>query len=41
MCVLQATEVDVVDVKKVYSLFVDVNRSAAFLTEFQKHFVFK
>ena len=36
----KANEISVDDVKKVYSLFVDVNRSASFLQEYQSQFVF-
>jgi len=36
----QATEVDVDDIKKVYSLFVDVKRSTEFLTAYQSQFLF-
>ena len=36
----KATEVDVEDIKKVYSLFVDVKRSTQFLMEYQKDFMF-
>jgi RuvB-like protein 2 len=36
----QASEVDVEDIKKVYSLFVDVKRSTEFLQEYQNQFVF-
>jgi RuvB-like protein 2 len=33
-------EVDVQDIRKVYSLFVDIKRSTQFLTEYQKEFMF-
>ncbi len=36
----KVAEVDMVDIKKVYSLFVDVNRSTQFLKEYQKEFMF-
>jgi len=36
----KGAEVDVQDIKKVYSLFVDVKRSAQFLMEYQKQFMF-
>ena len=36
----RATEVDVEDVKRVYSLFVDLKRSTQFLMEYQKEFMF-
>lgn len=36
----KAAEVDIPDVKRVYSLFVDISRSVAFLQEYQKFFVF-
>ena len=36
----RATEVDVEDVKRVYSLFVDLKRSTQFLMEYQKDFMF-
>jgi len=36
----RATEVDVADIKKVYSLFVDVKRSTEFLQAYQDQFVF-
>jgi RuvB-like protein 2 len=36
----KATEVDVEDIKRVYSLFVDVKRSTQFLMEYQKDFMF-
>ena len=36
----KATEVDVEDIKKVYSLFVDVKRSTQFLMDYQKDFMF-
>lgn len=37
---LQATEIDVVDIRKVYDLFVDVKRSTEFLQAYQADFVF-
>jgi RuvB-like protein 2 len=36
----KATNVDVEDIRKVYSLFVDIKRSAQFLVEYQKEFMF-
>jgi len=36
----KGTEVDVEDIKKVYSLFFDAGRSATFLKEYQKEFMF-
>jgi len=36
----RATEVDVCDIKKVYSLFVDVKRSSQFLQEYQEEYMF-
>merc|ERR1712153_45770 len=36
----KGTEVEVEDIKKVYSLFVDVKRSTQFLMEYQKEFMF-
>ena len=36
----RASEVDVDDIKKVYSLFVDVKRSTQFLMEYQNGFMF-
>ena len=36
----RATEVDVEDVKRVYSLFVDLKRSTQFLMEYQSEFMF-
>ncbi|KDO22095.1 RuvB-like 2 [Saprolegnia parasitica CBS 223.65] len=36
----KGTEVDVADIKKVYSLFVDVKRSTQFLMEYQHEFMF-
>lgn len=36
----KAQEVDVQDIRKVYSLFVDVKRSAQFLMEYQQEFMF-
>ncbi|RLO12182.1 hypothetical protein DYB28_015526 [Aphanomyces astaci] len=36
----KGTEVEVVDIKKVYSLFVDVKRSTQFLMEYQHEFMF-
>jgi len=36
----KGTEVDVQDVRRVYSLFVDAKRSAQFLVEYQKEFMF-
>ena len=36
----KGTEVEVADIKKVYSLFVDVKRSTQFLMEYQHEFMF-
>lgn len=36
----KGTEVDVQDIKRVYQLFIDVNRSTQFLTEYQEEFMF-
>eukprot|EP00356_Strombidium_inclinatum_P005251 CAMPEP_0170479216 /NCGR_PEP_ID=MMETSP0208-20121228/528_1 /TAXON_ID=197538 /ORGANISM="Strombidium inclinatum, Strain S3" /LENGTH=465 /DNA_ID=CAMNT_0010751575 /DNA_START=37 /DNA_END=1434 /DNA_ORIENTATION=- len=36
----KAAEVDVADIRKVYSLFVDVKRSTQFLKEFEQEFMF-
>merc|ERR1712139_268682 len=36
----KAQEVDVPDIRKVYSLFVDVKRSTQFLHEYQQEFMF-
>ena len=36
----KAAEVDVADIRKVYSLFVDVKRSTQFLLEYQSEFMF-
>jgi len=36
----KGTEVDVEDIKKVYTLFVDVKRSTQFLIEYQQEFMF-
>jgi RuvB-like protein 2 len=36
----RAAEVDVQDIKRVYSLFVDVKRSTQFLMEYQAEFMF-
>jgi TIP49 AAA-lid domain len=36
----KGTEVSVEDIKRVYSLFVDVKRSTQFLMEYQKEFMF-
>merc|ERR1719327_1081886 len=36
----KAQEVDVADIRKVYSLFVDVKRSTQFLMEYQQEFMF-
>merc|ERR1712176_1158207 len=36
----KAQEVDVQDIRKVYSLFVDVKRSTQFLHEYQQEFMF-
>jgi len=37
---LQGTQVDVQDIKRVYSLFVDVKRSAQYLKEYNESFMF-
>lgn len=36
----QNTQVDLEDIKRVYSLFVDVKRSTQFLVEYQSEFLF-
>lgn len=36
----KAAEVDIEDVSRVYSLFVDVKRSTQYLIEFQEQFMF-
>lgn len=36
----KAAEVDVADIRKVYSLFVDIKRSVQFLKDFEKEFMF-
>ena len=36
----KAGEVEIEDIKRVYSLFVDVKRSTQFLMEYQKEFMF-
>ena len=36
----KSSEVDVADIRKVYSLFVDVKRSTQFLKEFEMEFMF-
>lgn len=36
----KSAEVDVQDIRKVYSLFVDVKRSTQFLKEFEQEFMF-
>ena len=36
----KSSEVDVPDIRKVYSLFVDVKRSTQFLKEFEQEFMF-
>ena len=36
----KGAEVDIEDISKVYSLFVDVKRSAQFLLEYQEQFMF-
>lgn len=36
----RATEVDMEDIRKVYTLFVDVKRSTQFLAEYQDHFMY-
>ncbi len=37
---IQSTKVDVEDIRRVFSLFMDVKRSAQFLMEFQDNFMF-
>ena len=36
----KSAEVDVPDIRKVYSLFVDIKRSTQFLKDFEKEFMF-
>ena len=36
----KASEVDVQDIRRVYSLFVDIKRSVQFLKDFEKEFMF-
>lgn len=36
----KSAEVDVADIRKVYSLFVDVKRSTQFLREYEQEFMF-
>ena len=36
----KSAEVDVPDIRKVYSLFVDIKRSTQFLKEFEQEFMF-
>ena len=36
----KSAEVDVADIRKVYSLFVDIKRSTQFLKDFEKEFMF-
>lgn len=36
----KATEVDIEDISKVYSIFVDVKRSTQFLIEYQEQYMF-
>ena len=36
----KGTEVNIDDIKRIYSLFVDVKRSTQFLTEYQNEFMF-
>ena len=36
----KSAEVDVVDIRKVYTLFVDVKRSTQFLREYEQEFMF-
>jgi RuvB-like protein 2 len=36
----KSAEVDVQDIRKVYSLFVDIKRSVQFLKDFEKEFMF-
>ncbi len=40
LCVLQGTEVNVEDIKRVYSQFLDEHRSTQFLQEYQDQFMF-
>lgn len=39
-CFSQGKKVSIEDIKKVYSLFVDVKRSVEFLKEYEKEFMF-
>lgn len=39
-CVVQGTEVNVEDIKRVYSQFLDEHRSTQFLQEYQDQFLF-
>lgn len=36
----KASEIEVEDIRKVYSLFIDVKRSEKFLKDFEKEFMF-
>jgi RuvB-like protein 2 len=36
----KATEVDVADIRRVYSLFIDIKRSTQFLKEYESVFMF-
>lgn len=40
VCFSQGAEVDVDDIKRVYSLFLDESRSTQFLKEYQQEFMF-
>ena len=40
LCVFQGTEVQLEDIKRVYSLFLDECRSSQFLKEYQQEFMF-
>lgn len=39
-CLLQGTEVQVEDIKRVYSLFLDEARSSQYMKEYQDSFLF-
>lgn len=39
-CPLKKKQVDLDDIKRVYTLFVDVKRSTQFLVEYQREFLF-
>lgn len=40
LCWFQGTEVQIDDIKRVYSLFLDERRSSQFLKEYQQEFMF-